>query len=388
MYPFTRNFREYNWTRLTTVAWQDDPELVCMAHAHGVRVVANAGNLKEALKGPVQRVDWVLQMVKHIIAHALDGINFDLEEAAAPGSDVAKAYTQLVGLTSEVLHEVAPHSQVSVDVPWTPFDSDGRNYEWTELARHADPLFVMGYDMQAQIWGRCIASANDPFSLVLNGLKQWLYLVPASVLVLGVPWYGYDYECLNSDGQQDLVLDVGQQMQETCGGDSRGMRGGAEGSRGDVCELHPAEFRGAPCSDLVGAQRPIAELLQVMDSHGVGNVKWDSLQQAPYFNYAKDGKMHQVWFSNPESLALRYEMAAELGLKGVGAWNLEHLFSRSEAGITAALAPAGGQASPTELQMRASMWQAVETFFLLRVNASKASALSHSPPDSKVAPLS
>jgi len=29
----------------------------------------------------------------------------------------------------------------------------------------------------------------------------------------------------------------------------------------DVCVLRAARFRGAPCSDLVGAQRPIAELL-------------------------------------------------------------------------------------------------------------------------------
>eukprot|EP00983_Pelagomonas_calceolata_P075646 1153097-Pelagomonas_calceolata.AAC.6 len=127
-----------------------------------------------------------------------------------------------------------------------------------------------------------------------------------------------------------------------------------------------------------------------MDSDAAGNMKWDPLQQAPYFNYAKAGKMHQVWFSNSESLALRYQMAAELGLKesqyepgctpdarsGVGAWNLEHLFSRSEAGITAALAPAGGEVSPRELQMRAGMWQAVEAFFYPRLDSNETDALS------------
>uniref|UniRef100_A0A7S3VJX5 GH18 domain-containing protein n=1 Tax=Dunaliella tertiolecta TaxID=3047 RepID=A0A7S3VJX5_DUNTE len=82
-----------------------------------------------------------------------------------------------------------------------------------------------------------------------------------------------------------------------------------------------------------------------------------------------------VWFSNSESLALRYQMAAELGLKGVGAWNLEHLFSRSEAGITAALAPAGGEVSPRELQMRAGMWQAVEAFFYPRLDSNETDAL-------------
>jgi di-N-acetylchitobiase len=39
-------------------------------------------------------------------------------------------------------------SQVSVDVPWSPFDIDGRNYEWAALALAADLLFVMAYDTQ------------------------------------------------------------------------------------------------------------------------------------------------------------------------------------------------------------------------------------------------
>jgi len=32
---------------------------VCTAHAHGVRVVANAGDLTEALQGAAQRMQWV-----------------------------------------------------------------------------------------------------------------------------------------------------------------------------------------------------------------------------------------------------------------------------------------------------------------------------------------
>ena len=42
----------------------------------------------------------------------------------------------------------------------------------------------------AQIWGRCVASANSPLALVRRGVQQYLDLgMPASKLVLGLPWY-------------------------------------------------------------------------------------------------------------------------------------------------------------------------------------------------------
>lgn len=46
-------------------------------------------------------------------------------------------------------------------------------------------------DMQSQIFGSCVASANSPPALVRKGLAQWLAIgVPADKLVLGLPWYG------------------------------------------------------------------------------------------------------------------------------------------------------------------------------------------------------
>jgi hypothetical protein len=42
-------------------------------------------------------------------------------------------------------------AQASVDVPWSPYDADGRNYDWLGLASAADLLVVMAYDMQAEV---------------------------------------------------------------------------------------------------------------------------------------------------------------------------------------------------------------------------------------------
>ena len=43
--------------------------------------------------------------------------------------------------------------QISVDVAWSPYGIDGRNYDVLGLAAAADLLFVMAYDMQSQARG-------------------------------------------------------------------------------------------------------------------------------------------------------------------------------------------------------------------------------------------
>lgn len=71
------------------------------------------------------------------------------------GSPLAYAYTELVRQTTTVFHQVIPGSSVSVDVPWSPYDVDGRNYDWAGLSAAADLLFIMAYDTQSQVTGTC-----------------------------------------------------------------------------------------------------------------------------------------------------------------------------------------------------------------------------------------
>lgn len=71
--------------------------------------------------------------------------------AVQVGSQGASDYTALVSLMSQEVHKALPGSQVSVDIPWSPYDIDGRSYDWLGLAAAADLLFVMMYDTQSQV---------------------------------------------------------------------------------------------------------------------------------------------------------------------------------------------------------------------------------------------
>eukprot|EP00882_Tetradesmus_deserticola_P018438 GHRQ01019805.1.p1 GENE.GHRQ01019805.1~~GHRQ01019805.1.p1 ORF type:complete len:197 (+),score=76.88 GHRQ01019805.1:1-591(+) len=162
----------------------------------------------------------------------------------------------------------------------------------------------MAYDTASQILGRCIAGANSPIDAVRRSVRQWLSLgIPASKLVLGLPWYGYDYPCQGADASTPAAADL------------------------EFCRLQPVAFQDVSCSDAAGAQRCYYEVMALLQhQRNTTKVRWEAMQASPYFNYrAQDGSIHQVWYDDPASLALKYQVAADHGLKGIGFWNLDCL---------------------------------------------------------------
>ena len=115
-------------------------------------------------------------------------------------------------------------------------------------------------------------------------------------LVLGVPWYGYDYTC-------DPGISVD-----------------------DDCYIKKVPFRGVNCSDAAGRQieySTVNDLLIARSEHGR---KWCEKYASPYFNYYDAiGRTHQVWYDDPDSLSWKYTFARDYGLKGVAVWNSDLL---------------------------------------------------------------
>ena len=155
----------------------------------------------------------------------------------------------------------------------------------------------MGYDEQSQMWGgsgsiapNCTARPNSPLKQTFDGVRQYLNLgLPRSKLVLGVPWYGYMYPC-----------------------QSRGPEG--------QCRIKSVPFRGCPCSDAAGGEKPFKEVMELLETAENGS-KWDRDSQTPYFDFRGSGeKDYQVWYDDPRSLGIKYGIARDMGLRGVGMW--------------------------------------------------------------------
>ncbi|KAF3690855.1 Di-N-acetylchitobiase [Channa argus] len=287
-----KTWKSYNWSMVTTVATfgKYDPELMCYAHSKGARVVLKGDVPLSYIVDQNNRTAWITEKVKLAKSQFMDGINIDIEQAVEEGSPEYNALTHLVKEATEAFHREIPGSQVSFDVAWSPKCIDKRCYDYVAIAESCDLLFVMSYDEQSQIMGDCIAMANAPLSQTLNAYEEYLTLkIDSKKLVMGVPWYGYDYPCLNLSQE--------------------------------ICSIAKVPFRGAPCSDAAGKQKTYKWIMKQVNNSLSGRL-WDSKQQAPYFNYKDEkGQIHQVWYDDPQSICPKADFVKSKGLRGIGMWN-------------------------------------------------------------------
>ena len=210
-----------------------------------------------------------------------DGLNIDIE-SPIDASWQPQRLTQLASEVTQALHAANPKAQVSFDVAWGPNDVDKRSYDYLGLATAVDLLFVMGYDERSQVWsGPCVAGANAGLPQTTSGVDEYLKLgISKDVLVLGVPWYGRQYPCTSLAN--------------------------------DVCTIQHVPFRGCNCSDAAAVEIALVDI-PVPPS----GPQWDAASSSPYFNI---NGTHQLWYDDPRSLTLKYEMARDRGLHGVGMW--------------------------------------------------------------------
>lgn len=316
-----------DWSRVTTVAWAapDDYALMCRAHAMGARVILSAPKPELVLtSNSTARAEWVSTAVAAVTASYHDGIVFDWESPCRVGSPMQYWYGVLIGETRAALRSVHAGYQVSTCVAWSPDNIDGRGYNVGAFSRSSDALYVMDYDTRSQVIDACIAGANAPFGGTVRGISRFLDLgVPASQLILGVPWYGYRYPCL-------------------------------EGTTPDArfCPIKEVPFRGVNCSDAAGSEVGYKEILvRLRTMNATTNPSWDSNQGAPYFNSLEtiqerssetldhSGRASptgtaigvvQYWYDDAQSLAPKYAYARSVGLRGVGPYTFTDVDSKDD----------------------------------------------------------
>ncbi|XP_077978387.1 di-N-acetylchitobiase-like [Glandiceps talaboti] len=292
------NWKHYDWSKVTTIVMFGyyDPDLMCYAHSKQVKVVM-AGFFPIAnITDAKSRNLWVVDQLQKSVDWHMDGINIDIEDPVNTSSIQQHLLTELVDQTVIAFHTLNEFSQVTFDVAWSPDCIDKRCYDYKAIAGAVDFVFVMSYDEQSQIFGPCIAMANSPYNKTVEGVEKYLKLgVPANKIVLGVPWYGYDYPCINI-------------------------------TKGNVCALKKVPFRGAPCSDAAGRQKDYSTVKKMLLNSTSGR-HWSDEYKAPYFNFqdTETKETHQMWYDDPESLKYRYDYASKTGLLGVGMWEADAL---------------------------------------------------------------
>lgn len=250
--------------------------LVATAHRAGDRVLLTVtqdtpSSIAALLASPsAHAARLAAALVPLLRADRLDGIDIDIEGTKA--SERA-AFVHFVADLSTALKRVDPRGELVLDT-YPQSAVDHGFFAISSLAPLVSQLFVMGYDMQSN----AAATPNAPLASPSLGLSdvqtllQYGAVVSPAKLILGVPFYGYDFTTID------------------------GTPGAPTLKRDPVAVTY---------AQIVSAAHP---------------AYWDPGSSTPYTRFHFQGSDHQTWYDNPVSIALKTALAMDEHLAGVGAW--------------------------------------------------------------------
>ncbi|HEU4673243.1 MAG TPA: glycosyl hydrolase family 18 protein [Candidatus Limnocylindrales bacterium] len=272
------------------------------AHSAGSRVVLTlsvfAWSSTEAsvqasiLGSSTNRLRLAQQTAAAIRDRGADGVNLDFEPIA---SGYADEFVSFVKTLRSELDKVHKGYQLT-------FDTTGYvgNYKVASLiSAGADAMFLMGYDFRTSGSSPVgsISPIAGPAYDIRDSLDAFLGAVPASRIILGVPYYGRAWSTTTS-------------------------------------KLNAKNQSGAKYGYSVSVNYENA--VDVLAQYGKS---YDSLEQVAWTAYQKQNctttygcvtTWRQLYVDDPKALGAKYDLVNRLGLRGVGMWALGYDGTRPE----------------------------------------------------------
>lgn len=195
------------------------------------------------------------------------GVNIDFEGNYASDRDIFSTFLNELG---ERLHAagliltIAVHPKTSDDIPWL------QGYDFGAIGSVVDFMFIMAYD-----WHHLTSGPGPvaPINAVRSAITYALNHMGRKQIILGIPFYGYDW--IHSDTDRVNTRAISN---------------------------HQA--------------------IELAARHG-SSIYYSEEDQSPYFYYVDEqGQSHVVWFEDSRSVAEKLLLVKEFQLLGVGAWQI------------------------------------------------------------------
>jgi len=282
--------------------------LLAAAHAHGVKVVVTiilqdfSPGTPHMCAGLAHGATTITNTVAAVKARGVDGVNVDYEGLNGSCGTADSSWTRhtFTSFVASLRSALPAGSYLSVDTyassaidPLGFFDTGG-------LGAQVDALFVMAYDLEYSNWARaplgcsrfCLGPTAPLGSYYYNDASvasQYAASVPASKVILGIPYYGRK-----------------------------------------ACVANSAP-NGYPTSDVVAdtyldaSQESTSNLVQPgsytthRDTHdGAGQERYDTWVNTQL------NCVRELYWDDTVSLAHKYAVVTADNLRGVGIWNLNY----------------------------------------------------------------
>lgn len=242
----------------------------------------NSSDARAFLKSKKAQETFFSQLDSVLLAYPFTGVNLDIE--LVEGKEFQQQFTEFVRQLKAHLDQSPSKAMLSIDV--YPSAALGQNlWNLAELEPYIDYLVVMAYDFHRRqsIQAGPVSPllGGDTYQNINQHLKEILELVPGKKILLGVPFYGYEWRTTSRDARAMTYPDT-------------------------------------------GATASYQRVLSILDQKDELKVQenWNDMALSPYLTYQKSGETYVLYYENPRSLSYKLDYVNQLGLAGIAIWAL------------------------------------------------------------------
>lgn len=241
----------------------------------------------EAFLGSPEAQQTFLQSLDSLLlAYPINGVNLDIEYSGDAPPALRTQYTQFVQRVSEHLDATYGDIQLSVDM-YANAASKHMLWDVPAVEPLVDYVIVMAYDFTTRGSFRSGAvapllqeSSNWKESVHVS-LQDFLKVVPAEKILLGIPFYGYEWQTTSTQ---------------------------------------PNAFT-LPNTGATASYKRVKEMIANKSELGLTE-HWDEQALTPFVTYTRDGKSYTIYYENARSVAHKLEFVNQLDLAGIAIWSL------------------------------------------------------------------
>jgi spore germination protein YaaH len=226
----------------------------------------NNSNIEQLVRSDLAQKQFIANAVELVKMKSLNGINLDFEYTGTPDSTTRDGFTRMVANLSAELQRQVENSKLSVSTYLTSASNEDL-FDLPKLSSFVDNFVVMGYDVHTPKGEPGPVAPLEGPNGISGALQSYVDRIESSKLILGVPYYGYDWVLGTEDTSQNS---------------------------------------GVPYAIIAASK---------------AKVLWDDATQTPSYRY-KDGVglTHEVHFENTQSLGMKYDYVNKNNLAGVALW--------------------------------------------------------------------
>lgn len=280
----------------------DSDKLMELSHQVGnngdqvelVLIQFESETIRQIINNPEAHQNLILSLDSILLAYPISGINIDIEYLGEVNDELRSNFVKLIAKLDQHLETKYDHVTLSIDMYATAASSN-QIWDVEAIGQYVDYIVVMAYDFhrRSSIQAGPVAplfGGKDLWDTDINqNLREFLLKVPREKILLGIPFYGYEWQVESRSAQSNTYPDSGR----------------------------------------TASYERVQEILEQADQLQV-EVNWDDTALCPYLSYVEDGEVYMIYYENPTSLSYKLEYVNQLDLAGIAIWALGYEGSTRE----------------------------------------------------------